>query len=116
MATIDDAALRDTAVSAVGTTQATATPIKVKHAMTSEVTAGAGVVLVEYNCAKMSQGTIHNGSAAAGAVSTGAALLIYPWSGAAFNGQAVDSPLSLPAGMGCHWVYLNSAKIGIIYS
>lgn len=116
MAVIDNAQLRTTSFAPAGTTQATATAVAHKHVLTASFTQGAGAVLQQQFCATMEEGTIHNGSAAAGAVSTGQSLLIYPWSGAAFNGQAANKALTLPAGKGCRWVYLNSTTIGIIYS
>ena len=116
MAVLDNALLRATGVAGAGTTQATATAISAKHVLTAEVTAGAGVVLQQQFCSEHQEGTIHNGSASAGAASTGAALLVYPGSGAAFNGQTTDLPLTLPSGKGCRWVYFNPTTIGVIYA
>ena len=115
MAVIDNALMRDAAVTAAGTTQADAAAVKVKHALVTSIVAGAGVVLQELFCSVHAEGSVHNGVAAAGAAETGQALLIYPWSGAAFNGQAVNLPLTLPAGSGCRWVYFSPTKIGITY-
>ena len=116
MASLDNPDLRATGISGAGTTQATATALRHKHVLTAEITAGAGVILQQQFCSEHAEGTIHNGSAAAGAASTGAALLVYPWVGAAFNGQAANTALTLPAGKGCRWVYFNATTIGIIYS
>ena len=107
-----DPQLRSAGVAAAGTTQATAATVLFKHALVTTVGAGSGVVLQEYFCSNNQAGTIFNGASPL----TGENLLIYPWSGATFNGQTADRPLSLPAGKGCMWVYLNSTTIGIIFS
>lgn len=109
MAIHDLVDLRSTTVAAAGTTQADATKIQHKHSLVATVAAGAGVVLQQDWSAVREQGTIFNGAAAT-------ALLVYPWSGASFNGQTADLPLTLPAGAGCHWVYFSTTNIGVIFS
>lgn len=116
MAVLDNPDLRNTAVAAAGTTQTDATVITWETVLVPTITQGAGVVLKEQFCVTAKRGRIYNGAAAAGATSTGQSLLVYPWSGAAFNGQTVDQPLTLPAGTGMMWEYLTSTKIGILYA
>ena len=113
--TTNDPALRSTSVVAAGTTQATATVITHRFATVADgITLGAGVVLTEANCNNFGWGTIANGELAAGASESGASLLVYPWSGASFNGQAADTPLNLEAGKTCMWVYMSSTQIQVI--
>jgi hypothetical protein len=112
MAVIDAAHERITNFAPAGTTQATATPVKHKHVLTSTFAITAtGALLQQQFCAEVGEGTIHNGNS-----ETSTNLEIYPWSGAAFNGRSANASLSLPPGKGCRWVYLNSTTIGIIYA
>lgn len=112
MAVIDNAALRNTSFAPAGTTQATATAVQDKVVLTATfgITAN-GAVLVEKNCADLGFGTIYNGNA-----DTGSNLYVYPWSGAAFNGQSANSAVIVPPGKGMRWEYLTSTKIGVIFS
>lgn len=112
MAIIDGASSRNTSFAPAGTTQATATPVQDKVVLTATfgITA-TGAILVEKNCVDQGFGTIYNGNA-----NTGPNLEIYPWSGAAFNGQTADASVSLPPGKGMRWEYLTATKIGVIFS
>lgn len=113
MAVISNAELRGTALTPAGTTQSDAANVGRRHAQTdTSFTAGAGVILKELTCQQFEWGTLFNGASSV----SGPALLVYPWSGASFNGQTANAALTLPAGSGCMWVYLNSTTIGIIYS
>jgi hypothetical protein len=109
MAVLDVPEHRATALSPAGTTQSDAALVTTKHAIVASFTAGAGIVLQQQQCAIFEWGTIFNGDSAD-------AVLIYPWSGAAFNGQATNDPLTLPAGKGAMWVYLNTTTLGVIFS
>jgi hypothetical protein len=109
MALIDVPEHRATALAPAGTTQADAALVKSKHALVASFTAGAGVKLQELMSAQFEWGTIFNGDSAD-------AVLVYPWLGAAFNGRTANDPLTLPAGKGAMWVYLNATTLGVIYS
>jgi hypothetical protein len=109
MAVLDVPEHRATALSPAGTSQTDAAPITTKHALVASFTAGAGIRLLQKQSAEFEWGTIFNGDSED-------AVLVYPWSGAAFNGQAANAPLTLPAGKGAMWVYLNATTLGVIFS
>lgn len=116
MAVIDVPQNRGTARTPAGTTTTDATLMHRQQEQTDTAfTQGAGVKLQETIAAKYGWGTVFNASGAAGVSATGQSLLVYPWTGAAFNGQAVDTPVSVPAGAGMMWVFLTSTKVGVIY-
>ena len=78
------------AVTAAGTTQGTATTLKSNHSLVTVVADGAtGVILKAYPPGEVF--SVANGDAAQ-------SLLVYPPSGAAFNGQTANDPITLPVG------------------
>ena len=101
-----------TGVAAAGTTAATATALPADHCYVSTVAAGAdGVILVQTRDGMMK--TVAN---AVDTVSSVVALKVYPWSGAAFNGQTADEALVLPAGKGALFFCHTPTKITAIFS
>lgn len=109
MAVLDVPEHRALSLAPAGTAQSDAAPVSTQHSLVASFTAGAGIRLQQFQCAGFEWGTIFNGDSAD-------AVLVYPWAGAAFNGQTANDPLTLPAGKGAMWVYLNATTLGVIYS
>ncbi len=88
-------------LSAAGTTQGTAAAVTAFHCYVTTVAAGAGVILLQR--APGSEYSLCNAGANA--------LLVYPWSGASFNGATADAPLTLPVN-GAAWIkVISSTKL-----
>lgn len=88
-------------LAAAGTTQGTATPVSAYHCHVTTCAAGAGVILVAVG--PDGHYTIAN--------DTSNALLVYPWSGAAFNGATANLPASIPAHAAGMFKPINATKI-----
>lgn len=91
-------------LSAAGTTQGTATAVTAYHCCVTTCAAGAGVILTAVG--PDGQFTISN--------HTSNALLVYPWSGAGFNGATANLPASIPAHGAGVFKPINSTKITAI--
>jgi len=89
-----------------GTTQATAATLLADHAVVESVASGAGVILKPAHGGEAF--SVANGDASD-------ALLIYPPSGASFNGAAADTPLTLPPQRAAYFVFVSATKINAIY-
>lgn len=88
-------------LSAAGTNQATATEVTAYHCYVTTVAAGSGIVLLKR--APGSEYSVANAGANA--------LLVYPWSGAAFNGATADLPLSIPVNGAAWFKVISATKI-----
>ena len=91
-----------TAVAAAGTTAATATIAPADHIEVTTATVNQGVILTEKSAPALK--SVIN--------STTVAIKVYPWSGAAFNGQTANAAILLNPG-GMAWFMCHSpTKIG----
>lgn len=90
-----------------GTTQATASSCLADHVSVPTVTAGAGVILTPGNGGDIR--TVTNAD-------QDSELLVYPPSGAAFNGITADLPLTLPSAKAALFVFTSPTTIMAIFS
>jgi len=97
-----------TGLSSAGTTQATATLCTADNVSVTTVTAGQGVILATGNAFQMRSVGNHTSAA------TGTSLLVYPPVGSAFNGQAANLALNLPAGRAAIFLFLSSTAINVV--
>ena len=93
-------------IAAAGTTAATATTLPANHCEVATVSDGQGVIVKAYPA-----GEVFSVSNAG----SGANLLVYPPTGAAFNGKAADVPVTLPRHTACHGRFLTAAKIILLF-
>lgn len=96
----------DAAQTVNGTTQATATVMTADHVHVASVAANAGIILKAANGGEMF--SVANGDASD-------SLLIYPPVGAAFNGVAANTALTLPAQRAAVFFFVSPTKINAIY-
>lgn len=89
-------------LSAAGTTQSDAAAVTAAHVYVTTVGAGAGVKLVAREA-----GFNFSVANAQGAN----ALLVYPWSGASFNGATADLPVNIPANGAAWFKVVTATKI-----
>lgn len=89
---------------AAGTTQSDATTLAANHVEVGTATAGQGVILTAYPAKEVF--TVLNTS--------GVSLLVYPPSGAAFNGGTANDALNLPDGTACFGRFLTSTTIAVL--
>lgn len=94
-----------TGVSAAGTTQSDATTLPANHCEVSTVTAGSGVIVKAY-----ARGEVFSVSNA----DANDPLLVYPPSGASFNGATADLPATVPARGACFGRFITSTKIILV--
>ncbi len=91
-----------------GSTQATAAPLIADHVSIPAAGNGEGVILPAANASDWF--TIANEDASTDSI------LVYPPSGAAFNGKSADIPLMLPANSAALFVFTSPTKIIAIFS
>lgn len=95
------------AVTAAGTTQGTATTLTTNHSLVTVVTDSAnGVILKAYPPGEVF--SVANGDAAQ-------SLKVYPPSGAAFNGQTANDPITLPVGFAAFGRVLSNTVIIVTF-
>lgn len=92
-----------TAVTATGTTQAGAAPMPAGFAIVDTVTSSADGVILRAQGPMTVSGVANTDSADN--------LMVYPWSGASFNGGTADLPLTLPPNKSALFVEMSSTKI-----
>ena len=95
-----------TSLAAAGTTQATATAVTADHVLVTTVVGADGVRLV---------GQPDGAECSVANATTTDGLLVYPPTGAAFNGQTANDPINLPEGKAAWFKYLTSTKILAVY-
>ena len=96
-----------TGLTAAGTTQGTATTATADHIEVTTVTSSDYGVILKAGSAGQDRSVINADATEV--------LYVYPWSGAAFNGQTADAPLALPAGRAAWFKILSPTKIVAIY-
>lgn len=96
-------------VAAAGTTAATATPCPADHISVTSGTLGQGVILAAGNPSQIRSVGNNTGTAV-----SGVSILVYPPSGAAFNGGTADAPLNLPPGMAAMFMFVTSLVINCV--
>lgn len=87
-----------------GTNQGTATTVAGDDCFLASVGSGTGVILQ----AGGGDGVISNGDSAN-------TLLVYPPSGAAFNGGGANNAVSLPAGRAMYYRFITSTIIAAVF-
>ena len=90
-----------------GSTQATATDMLADHVSVPTVGSGEGIILPAANASDFFTATNADDDNN---------LLVYPPSGAAFNGKTVNTPLDLPPGAAALFVFTSPTKIMAVFS
>lgn len=96
----------DTAGTAAGSTQSDATELTSDWVAVTTCTLGQGV--------KLKESPFPSPKGVSNESTTN--LLVYPWSGAAFNGETANDPLTLPAGSAAIFFCFSSTKILTVFS
>lgn len=95
----------DASVSAAGSSSSDATTLPANHCWVDTVTSGQGVIIPA-----IAEGEVFS---VANADST-EDLLVYPPSGASFNGATADAAITLPAASACWGRFVSPTKIIVV--